>query len=96
MGTIVPIHKREAAMAAMPEWFLWTNSAELGQAVLVAREAAGWTQSELAKRAGVTRKFLYALEHGKDSLRVDKVMQVLAALSLMPLIVPAELAGMLR
>lgn len=83
-------------MATMPDWFLWTTSAELGQAVLVAREAAGWTQSELARRAGVARKFVYSLEHGKGTLRVDKVMQVLAALSLMPLIVPSELAAMLR
>ena len=83
-------------MAAMPDWFVWTNSADLGQAVLVAREAAGWTQGELAKRARVTRKFVYGLEHGKGTARVDKVMQVLGALSLMPLIVPAELASMLR
>jgi len=83
-------------MATMPDWFIWTSAAELGQAVLVAREAAGWTQAELCRRAGVTRKFVYSLEHGKGSLRVDKVMQVLGALSLMPLIVPAELLEMLR
>jgi y4mF family transcriptional regulator len=83
-------------MAAMPEWFVWTTGAELGEAVLVAREAAGWTQAELARRAKVTRKFVYSLERGKGTLRVDKVMQVLGALSLAPLIVPAELLKMLR
>lgn len=83
-------------MAAMPDWFLWRTSAELGEAVLVAREAAGWTQGELARRARVTRKFVYSLEHGKSTSRADKVLQVLGALSLMPLIVPAELAAMLR
>ena len=41
-------------MAAMPEWFVWTSGAELGEAVLVARGAAGWTQGELARRARVT------------------------------------------
>jgi len=83
-------------MAAMPDWFIWSSSAELGQAVLVAREAAGWTQHDLARRAGVARKFIYNIEHGKGTLRVDKVLQVLGALSLAPLIVPAELLRMLR
>ena len=83
-------------MAAKPDWFVWTSGAELGEAVLVAREAAGWTQAELARRARVTRKFVYNLEHGKSTLQVDKVIQVLGALSLAPLIVPAELLRMLR
>jgi len=83
-------------MAAMPDWFIWTNSAELGQAVLVAREAAGLTQTELGRRAGVNRKLVYRLESGKGNVRVDKAVQVLATLRLMPLIVPAELLAMLR
>lgn len=83
-------------MAAQREWFLWTSSAELGEAVLVAREAAGWSQGELARRARTTRKFVYELERGKQTLRVDKVLSVLGTLSLMPLIVPSEVAAMLR
>jgi y4mF family transcriptional regulator len=83
-------------MAAMPDWFVWTSSGELAQAVLVAREASGWTQGALAKRAGVTRKFVYQLERGKGTLRVDKVMQVLGALGLMPVIVPAEVLRLMR
>ena len=80
----------------MPDWFVWTNSAELGQAVLVAREAAGLTQAELGKRAGVGRKLIYRLENGRSAVRVDKVIQVLATLGLMPVIVPSEVLGMLR
>ena len=80
----------------MPDWFIWTNSAELAQAILVAREAAGISQTELGRRAGVGRKLVYRLENGKGTVRVDKAMRVLAALSLMPLIVPAEILGMLR
>jgi transcriptional regulator with XRE-family HTH domain len=83
-------------MAAVPDWFIWTNSAELGQAVLVAREAMGLSQTELGERAGVGRKLVYRLENGRGSVRVDKVMQVLAALSLMPLIVSAEALAVLR
>jgi transcriptional regulator with XRE-family HTH domain len=83
-------------MASMPGWFVWTTSAELGEAVLVARAAMGLTQGDLAARARVSRKFLCELERGKSSLRVDKVTAVLAALGLMPLIVPAELLPALR
>jgi HTH-type transcriptional regulator / antitoxin HipB len=80
----------------MPDWFVWTNSAELGQAVLVAREAAGLTQVQLGKRAGVGRKLIYRLENGRSAVRADKVIQVLATLGLMPVIVPSEVLGMLR
>lgn len=83
-------------MNAMPGWFLWTSSAELGEAVLVARKSLGLTQQALAARAGVGLKFLWQLERGKGTLRVDKVTAVLGALGLMPLIVPAELLPMLR
>lgn len=83
-------------MAQRPDYFVWTTSTELGQAVLVAREAMGLKQADLAARAGVGRKFLWQLEQGKATLRSDKVMRVLEELSLMPLIVPREMLGMLR
>jgi|GEM_PF-2130660 y4mF family transcriptional regulator len=79
-----------------PGWFTWTTSAELGEAVLTAREAAGLTQAELAARARVSRKFVFELERGKGTLRIDKVSAVLRALGLTPLIVPVELLSALR
>lgn len=36
------------------------------------------TQPELAEKAGVGLRFLRELENGKDSVRLDKVNQVLA------------------
>jgi len=83
-------------MNGMPGWFVWTSSAELGEAVLVARKSMGLTQTGLAARAGVGHRFVYDLERGKGTLRIDKVTAVLGALGLMPLIVPAELLPMLR
>jgi HTH-type transcriptional regulator / antitoxin HipB len=50
--------------------------------VRAAREAAGMTQASLAARAGVGLKFLYELESGKDTLRTDKVLDVLDVLGL--------------
>lgn len=83
-------------MAGMPGLWVWTNSGDLGIAVLTARKAMGLTQGALAARAGVGGKFLYNLERGKGTVRVDKVLAVLGALGLAPLIVPAAVLGSLR
>ncbi|MCK5564911.1 MAG: helix-turn-helix transcriptional regulator [Planctomycetes bacterium] len=44
------------------------------------RKAAGLTQSQLAKRAGVGLRFIRELEQGKPTVRLDKVNQVLELL----------------
>ncbi len=41
------------------------------------RKLLGLTQEELAKKAGVGLRFIRDLEQGKESLRLDKVNQVL-------------------
>jgi y4mF family transcriptional regulator len=42
------------------------------------RKSQGLTQSALAEKAGVGLRFIRDMEQGKDSLRIDKVNQVLA------------------
>lgn len=42
------------------------------------RRSMGFTQKDLADRAGVGLRFVRELEQGKLSLRLDKVNQVLA------------------
>jgi len=42
------------------------------------RRSMGFTQRDLADRAGVGLRFIRELEQGKPSLRLDKVNQVLA------------------
>jgi len=42
------------------------------------RKHLGLTQKDLADRAGVGLRFIRDLEQGKQSLRLDKVNQVLA------------------
>ncbi len=42
------------------------------------RKQAGLTQQDLADRAGVGLRFVRDLEQGKQTLRMDKVNQVLA------------------
>ena len=42
------------------------------------RKQLGLTQQDLAERAGVGLRFIRDLEQGKESLRMDKVNEVLA------------------
>ena len=42
------------------------------------RRSLGLTQRDLADRAGLGLRFIRELEQGKESLRLDKVNQVLA------------------
>jgi y4mF family transcriptional regulator len=50
----------------------------LSQFIKSKRKEIRLTQPELAERAGVGLRFLRELEQGKESVRLDKVNQVLA------------------
>lgn len=54
----------------------------LGAAVRARRRALRLNQAELSGLAGVGLAFLYELEHGKPTLRIDKVLAVLTVLGL--------------
>lgn len=46
------------------------------------RESLGLRQAELADLAGVSERFVYALENGKQTAQLDKVRLLLLALGL--------------
>lgn len=50
---------------------------ELANFVREKRKSVNLTQPELAEKAGVGLRFVRELEQGKESLRMDKVNQVL-------------------
>lgn len=50
---------------------------ELASFVKNKRKSVDLTQPELAEKAGVGLRFIRELEQGKESLRLDKVNQVL-------------------
>lgn len=50
---------------------------QLNEFVKDKRSASKLTQPELAEKAGVGLRFLRELEQGKETLRLDKVNQVL-------------------
>ncbi|HNQ38812.1 MAG TPA: helix-turn-helix transcriptional regulator [Prolixibacteraceae bacterium] len=49
----------------------------LSEFVKMKRGSVGLTQPELAEKAGVGLRFIRDLEQGKETLRLDKVNQVL-------------------
>ncbi len=51
---------------------------DLAKFVKERRKILGLTQEDLAEKAGVGLRFVRDLEQGKESLRMDKVNQVLA------------------
>jgi len=55
---------------------------DLAAAVRARRKALGVTQIELARLAGCGPVFVYALESGKKTLRLDKLLDVLEVLGL--------------
>lgn len=55
-----------------------TNTDEIIRFVKNRRKQLGMTQEELSRRAGVGLRFIRDMEQGKESLRLDKVNQVLA------------------
>src|SRR5437870_13086956 len=74
------------------EMLVWRSGRQLAAAVRSARERMGLTQAQLARRASVGLKFLYELESGKDTLRADKVIDVLEVLALQLVVAPRGVA----
>lgn len=62
----------------------------LSNAVRARREELGLRQAEVADLAGCSQRFLHTVEHGKPSLRLDKVLDVLEALGLALEVVPGR------
>lgn len=58
------------------------STQELGQAIRKQRKALRLTQAQLAQLAGCGLAFLYQLEKGKPSVRLDKLLDVLGVLGL--------------
>jgi len=56
---------------------LYEETGLVANFVRTKRKKLGYTQLELARRIGVGLRFLKELEQGKQSLRMDKVTQIL-------------------
>lgn len=54
------------------------NTSDLIEFVKSRRKELGITQEELALKSGVGLRFIRELEQGKETLRLDKINQVIA------------------
>jgi y4mF family transcriptional regulator len=59
-----------------------SSSVELGQLVRKTRKEQGLTQLDVAGLAGLSNRFVIDLERGKETLQIQKVLDVLALLGL--------------
>ena len=53
------------------------NDSNISAFVKYYRQESGLTQEQLAQKAGVGLRFVRDLEQGKETLRLDKINQVL-------------------
>lgn len=53
----------------------------VGSRIRKRREALGWTQEDLAKKANISKSFLSDLENGKRNVGADKLLDIARALS---------------
>jgi transcriptional regulator with XRE-family HTH domain len=67
----------------------WGGDTPIGRLLASARERLGLSQSELARRLGVSGANLSRIEHGAD-LRVSTLVDIARALQLEPMLVPKE------
>lgn len=56
---------------------LYEETGPIANLVRMKRKQLGYTQLELSKRIGVGLRFLKELEQGKQTVRLDKVTQIL-------------------
>ena len=57
-----------------------TSISQLGQLVRQVRKEHGLTQLDLAGLAGLSNRFIIDLERGKETLQIQKVLDVLSLL----------------
>src|SRR5687768_2653220 len=75
-----PCDRTDTGADTMPASPRANRASELGRAVRLHRRALGLTQEEMARYAGCGDAFVYALEKGKPTVRLDKLLDVLEVL----------------
>jgi HTH-type transcriptional regulator / antitoxin HipB len=73
----------------------WGEAGAIGRILAAARERAGLSQGELARRLAVSNANLSRIEHGSD-LRVSTLLEIARELQLEPMLIPKSLAPAVR
>lgn len=58
------------------------SAADIGKEIRARRKELGYTQAFLAEYAGVSASFLSELENGKETVQVNKLMDVMSLLGM--------------
>lgn len=58
------------------------SAADIGKAIRARRKELGYTQAFLAEYAGVSASFLSELENGKETVQINKLMDVMSLLGM--------------
>ena len=58
------------------------STEDIGSAIRDRRKQLGYTQAFLAEYAGVSTSFLSELENGKETVQINKLMDVLSLLGM--------------
>jgi y4mF family transcriptional regulator len=72
------------------------NHLSLNEYVRAKRKSLGLSREEFAQKAGVGLRFLRELEQGKETLKMDKVNQVLNLLGMRLGAVPVDRANLIE
>jgi transcriptional regulator with XRE-family HTH domain len=73
----------------------WGEPGAIGRILAAARQRAGLTQAELARRLAVSAANLSRIEHGSD-LRVSTLLEIARELQFEPMLIPKNLAPAVR
>jgi len=68
------------------------TTAELGSTIRQVRKELKLNQTDLAKKAGCSQRFISELERGKQTAELGKTLDVLSALGLGIQLIPSEAA----
>ena len=82
--------KQEIFIIFVPEEVSKMNNLSLNEYVKSKRKSLGLSREEFALKAGVGLRFLRELEQGKETLKMDKVNQVLKLLGMQLGAVPMD------
>lgn len=72
------------------------NNLPLNEYVKSKRKSLGLSREELAQKAGVGLRFLRELEQGKETLKMDKVNQVLKLFGMQLGVTPMDRTNLLE
>jgi HTH-type transcriptional regulator / antitoxin HipB len=73
----------------------WGQAGAIGRILAAAREYAGLSQTELARRLDVSASNLSRIEHGAD-LRVSTLLEIARELQFEPMLIPKNLVPAVR